>query len=111
MKKALSGNDDAKIREILEDFYSEQDGIYTIEWLDAGGVNRYGYPEENSLVNIDMKTGKMTSAKPMLQALSEKKESTFDCPLVEGKTGTFFMVPVYEGGDYLGMIYIIRLKE
>lgn len=111
MKKALSGNDDAKIKELLGDFYSEQGGLYCIEWLDAGGVNRYGYPEENSLVNIDMKTGKMTSAKPMLQALSEKKESTFDCPLVEGKTGTFFMVPVYEGGDYLGMIYIIRLKE
>jgi hypothetical protein len=47
----------------------------------------------------------------MLQALSGKKESTFDIPLVEGKTGTFFMVPVYEREKYLGMIYTIRLKE
>jgi len=111
MKKALSVNDNAKIREIFGDFYSEQGGLYAIQWLDAGGTNRYGYPEENSLVNIDLKTGKTASAKPMLQALSEKKESTFDCPLAEGKAGIFFMVPMYEGGDYLGMIYTIRLKE
>jgi len=30
---------------------------------------------------------------------------------MEGKTGIFFMVPVFEGGDYLGMIYTIRIKE
>jgi len=111
MKKAMAGNDHAKIRDIFRQFYSVHNGLYSVQWLDAGGTNRYGYPEENSFVNLDMKTRKTPSAEPMLQALSEKRESTFDCPLAEGKTGTFFMVPVYEGGDYLGMLYTIRLKE
>jgi hypothetical protein len=111
MKKAMSENDDARIREIFIEFYSEHKGLYSVQWLDSQGTNRYGYPEENSLINFDVKTLKTPSSKPMLQALSGKKESTFDIPLVEGKTGTFFMVPVYEREKYLGMIYTIRLKE
>jgi hypothetical protein len=111
MTKALSGNDDARIRKIFRDFYSEHEGLYSVQWIDAEGTNRYGYPEENSLINFDAKTLKTPSAKPLLQALSAKKETTFDCPLMEGKTGTFFMVPVYEGKDYLGMIYTVRLKK
>lgn len=110
MKKALSGNDGARVRDIFVDFYSEHDGLYSIQWVNAQGINRYGYPEENSLINFDMKTLKTASAKSMLRALSDKKESSFDSPLMEGKTGVFFMVPVFEGGDYLGMIYTIRLK-
>jgi hypothetical protein len=111
MKKALAVNDTAVIRDILGDFYSEHEGFYSVQWLDAGGINRYGYPERNSLINIDMRTAKTPSAKPMLRALAEKKESVFDSPLLEGKTGTFFMLPVYEGKNYLGMLYTIRLKE
>jgi hypothetical protein len=111
MKKAMAGNDQPTIRDIFRHFYSEHGGLYSVQWIDAEGVNRYGYPEENSLINVDAKNLKTPSSKPMLQALSSKKETTFDCPLVEGKTGTFVMVPVHEGGEYLGMIYTIRLKE
>jgi hypothetical protein len=111
LKRALYGNDDAGIRDIFRTFYSEHDGLYSIQWVDSQGTNRYGYPEENSLINFDMKTSKTASAKPMLRALSDKKESTFDCPLVEGEIGTFFMIPVYEGAAYLGMIYTIRIRE
>jgi hypothetical protein len=111
MKKAMSGNDPAKIRDIFRHFYSAYSVLYSVEWLDAAGTNRYGYPEENILINLDMNTAKTASAKPMLKALSSRKETTFDSPLVEGKTGTFLMVPVYEGRNYLGMIYTILLKE
>jgi hypothetical protein len=111
MKKALTGNEQAKLRAIFRHFYSEHSGLYSVQWLDAEGMNRYGYPEENSLINFDAKTLKTPSSGPMLQALSSKRETTFESPLMEGKTGTFFMVPVYEEGEYLGMIYTIRLKE
>jgi hypothetical protein len=111
LKKALSGNDGARIRDMFMDFYSEHEGLYSVQWLDSHGTNRYGYPEENSLINFDVKTLKTPSSKPLLQALSGKKESFFESPLTEGKTGNFFMVPVYEGGKYLGMIYTIRIKE
>jgi HK/GC/Chemotaxis protein-like, sensor domain/Cache domain len=111
LKKALSGNDRAQVVKIFREFYSTQEGVYSIEWLDSRGTNRCGYPEENSLIDMDMNTAKTESAKPMLAGLSGKKESTFDCPLVEGKVGTFFMVPVFEGENYLGMIYTITLKK
>jgi hypothetical protein len=110
LKKALARNEQAEIRGIFRHYYSAHNDVYSIEWLDAGGTNRYGYPEENSLINIDMKTAKTASAKPMMKALSSRKETTFDSPLVEGKTGTF-LVPVYDGRNYLGMIYTILPKE
>jgi len=111
MKKALSGNDSEKIKNIFKDFYSQHKGIYSIQWLDSKGTNRYGYPEENSLINFDVKTLKTRSSKSMLQALSDKKESSFDSPLMEGKKGAFFMVPVYNETEYIGMIYTIKLKD
>jgi hypothetical protein len=111
MTKALSGNDGSKILGMFRDFYSGHEGLYSIQWVDSRGINRLGYPEENSLINFDMKTLKTASSKPMLQALTDRKERSFDSPLVEGKTGIFFMVPVFEGGEYLGMIYTIRIKE
>ncbi len=111
MKKALSGKDIEKIKNIFKDFYSEHEGLYSIQWLDSQGTNRYGYPEESSLINFDMKTLKTPSSKPMLQALSDKKERSFDAPLMEGEKGFFFMVPVYGEMDYPGMIYTIMLKD
>lgn len=111
MKKAMSANDSTGVREMFIDFYAKHEGLYSVQWIDSQGMNRYGYPEENSLSNLDMKTAKTASSKPMLQALSDKKESTFVSPLMEGKTGAFFMVPVYAGEEYLGMIYSIRIKE
>jgi hypothetical protein len=111
IKKAFSRNGIATIREIFKDFYSKHPGLYSVQWLDSLGVNRYGYPEEHSLISFDMKTSRTPSAKSMLQALTEKKESFFESPLIEGKTGSFFMVPIYDDVKYLGMIYTIRLKE
>jgi hypothetical protein len=111
MKKALSAGGNAGIREIFMDFYSGHEGLYSIQWIDSRGTNRYGYPEENSLIGIDMKSLRTPSSKLILGALSKKKESTFACPLVEGKTGTFFMVPVHDGGEFLGMLYTIRIKD
>ncbi len=111
LKQALSGKDHTKVRETFRNFYDAHGGLYSIQWLDRGGTNRYGYPEENSLVGVDMKTAKTESAKPMLRSLAGKNEADFDAPLVEGKTGRFFMVPVFRGEDYLGMLYTITVRE
>ncbi|TAN43344.1 MAG: hypothetical protein EPN25_00775 [Nitrospirae bacterium] len=111
LKQALSAGGAAGVREIFAEFYAQHGGLYSVQWLDSRGTNRYGYPEENSLINFDMTTLKTTSSTPMLRALSSGKESTFDAPLVEGKTGMFFMVPVHDGEKYLGMIYTIQLKD
>lgn len=111
LKSAMSGNDMTKIEGIFRDFYWAHGGLYSVQWIDARGINRYGYPEENSLINSDMKNSKTPSARAVLNALSGKKESSFERLLVEGRTGIFFMVPVFKGSDYLGMIYTIRIKK
>jgi len=95
---------------MLEKFYKEHPGIYGIQWVDERGINLYGYPEENSPLNFDLHTMETPSSKCILKALTEKKESSFDAPLAEGREGHFFMVPVNGDNVFLGMIYIIRLK-
>lgn len=111
LKNALFDKDTARIGKIFRDFYQAHGGFYSIQWLDTAGINRYGFPEENSLINIDLKTAKTPPAKPLLQALSDKKETSFERPLMEGNTGIFHLVPVYKEGEYLGMIYTIQLKK
>lgn len=110
LKEALSSNDGKRIRGIFKKFAAEHYGIYAIQWVDALGINRYGYPEENSTINFDFHSLKTPSSKYILKALSEKMESSFEAPLAEGKKGLFFMIPVHKGDAYLGMVYMVRLK-
>ncbi len=102
LKNALSGKDIASIQNIFREFYWAHDGLYSIQWIDPQGINRYGYPEENSLINSDMKNSKTPSAKTMLRALSGKKESSFESPLMEGKTGFFSWSRYLRGKTILG---------
>ncbi|MFZ2196903.1 MAG: cache domain-containing protein, partial [Thermodesulfovibrionales bacterium] len=96
LKEALSTDDRKKIHAIFRKFVSEHYGIYAIQWVDGNGINRYGYPEENSPVNFDFHPMKTPSSKYILKALSAKTESSFEAPLAEGKEGQFFMVPVHK---------------
>lgn len=109
LQEALAGYDRAAVQRLFSRFLAEQYGIYAIQWVDARGINRDGYPVENSLTNYDLRSRNTPASKYILQALFEKKESFFEAALVEGKEGSFFMVPVRKGKTYLGMIYIIRL--
>lgn len=110
LKEALSGGDTEKIRRILKKFVAEHYGIYAIQWVNAFGINRYGYPEENSPVGFDFHSLKTPSSRYILKALSERTESSFEAPLAEGKEGRFFMMPVHRRDEYLGMVYMIRLR-
>jgi hypothetical protein len=110
LKDALADNDSGEIKGMLEKFYKEHPGIYGIQWVNARGVNLYAYPEQNSPLNFDFHSMKTPSSKYILTALREKKENSFDAPLVEGKEGHFFVVPVNRDDVFLGMIYIIKIR-
>jgi hypothetical protein len=110
LKDAFAGRDSEEIRGVFEKFYKEHPGIYGVQWVNARGINLYGYPEENSPLNFDFHSMKTPSSEYLLKALRGKKESSFDAPLVEGKEGHFFMVPVNRDDVFLGMLYIIRIK-
>ncbi len=107
LQSALTSGDEAKALSIFKGFFEKNQGIYSIQWLDASGINRFGYPPENSLKNYSIQEGRTFGDNLFKAALSERKETSFDLPLVEGNTGSFFLHPIYSGDQFYGMIYII----
>jgi hypothetical protein len=108
LAEALAGGDKAKGMRLFREFYEAAPGIYSVQWVDEKGINRLGYPEENSL--IDYHSNRAPSDQDMLKLLATRKPAGFEAPLIEGKTGIFTLRPVSRHGRYLGMVYIIRLK-
>jgi hypothetical protein len=45
-----------------------------------------------------------------MEVVDSKREATLVLPLLEGDRGIFYLAPVMAGGQYLGTIYVIRLK-
>jgi hypothetical protein len=107
---ALAGGDQISGMKLFRDFYYSTPGIYSVQWVDEKGTNRFGYPKENSLTNYDYNTRPGADSKDMLRILAEKKPAVKESPLLEGRNGIFTFRPVFDKGRYLGMVYIIRLK-
>ena len=108
VKKAMTAGKDADVLEALMKYYTENAGLYAVQWVDAKGVNRIGYPKENSLIGYDFNAPTAIGNTKILEALKGRKETTFDDKLIEGQVGAFFLVPVFDGETYCGMLYIIR---
>ena len=110
LRKSLAAGDEQGAMRILEQFHRANPGLYSIQWIDANGVNRFGYPAENSLRNYDMRVRHSTQDRKFMEVVDSKKEATLDLPLLEGNRGMFYLAPVMGGKQYLGIIYVIRLK-
>lgn len=108
---ALATGDNAVALRMLETYYQEHRGLYSVEWVDPKAVTRFGYPHENSLSNYDLAANPTPSSPPLIAALHSRQEASFRAPLVEGKVGRFTLVPLFRGADYLGMLYTIRLEQ
>ncbi len=106
--RALSQEDHKKTMKYFKTFYHATPGIYAIEWIDKNGVNRFGYPAGNSLVDYDYHQLRETGDQEILDLLNSRKKGRIELPLTEGGTGVFNFVPVLDGEKYLGLIYIIR---
>jgi hypothetical protein len=107
---ALSAGNEVKALRFFDKFHATYRDVYSIQWVDAIGVNRFGYPEEASLRNYDYSSMQTPSSAAFLKAVIEKKETRFTVPLIEGDVGDIYAVPVYRGGTYLGMIYTIQRR-
>ena len=108
---ALSAGDKTKGLKLLKEFYDETPGIYSVQWMDEKGINRFGYPEENSFADYDYNARRGASDQDFLKILAERKPALFENPLFEGRIGVFSFRPVYKQDRYLGMVYYIRLKQ
>lgn len=105
-----SGKKDDGMKE-FKSFYEATPGIYSIQWIDVKGINRFGYPAENSLSDYDYNSGTAPRDKETVQIVDKQNSAAFETPLFEGKTGAFVFKPVFREGRYLGMIYTIKLKN
>jgi len=108
---ALAQGDTAQGMKFFREFYEDTPGIYSVQWIDEKGVNRFGYPPENSLINYDYHSGRAQSDPGTLRILAARKPAVMEAPLFEGRTGMFTFRPLFSDGRYLGMVYFIRLRE
>lgn len=107
--QAAATGDSAGCREILGRFHDANPGLYSVQWLDATGVVRAGYPRAGSLEGRDLHAEPSPLFLPFLKALAERKPVGLEGPMEEGGRAQFQLEPVWQGGRYLGMIYYIRL--
>jgi hypothetical protein len=81
-----------------------------VQWIDAQGVNRYGYPAENSLTDYDFRKKREVNDARFFRAVQERKPTRIDAPLFEGISGRFELRPVFRNDEYLGIVYIIQVQ-
>jgi hypothetical protein len=110
LQHALSTTNEVRVLRFFAKFYETYPDTYSIQWVDAAGVNRFGYPEEASLRNYDYASLQTPSSAAFLKAVGEEKEARFSVPLIEGDVGEIYAVPMFQRGKYLGMIYTIRRR-
>lgn len=110
LKTALAAGDKDDGMKLFGKFFEATPGIYSVQWIDANGVNRYGFPAENSLSGYDYNSGVEPRDKEILRIVNRKQPAVFEAPLFEGRTGSFVFKPVFRDSDYLGMVYTIKLK-
>lgn len=111
LKAALTDGDKDTIMKLFGQFYKATPGIYSVQWIDSKGVNRFGFPVENSLSEYDCNAGTAASDRQFLRILNKQNPDVFEAPLFEGRTGYFVFKPVFRDGRYLGMVYTIKLKN
>jgi len=111
LQKALARGDKAIGLYKFKEFYNENPGLYSVQWIDPKGTNRFGYPPENSIENASIRKHKLSTDRPFLKAIAGKVATTVELPLGEGGIGVFYLHPVYSGKQYLGMVYAISMKQ
>jgi hypothetical protein len=106
----LSAGDKTKGMQLFKDFYDDAPGIYSVQWMDEKGVNRFGYPRENSFTDYNYNTRRTAADQDFLGILAERKSTVSEKQLFEGRKGIFTFRPVFKQDRYLGMVYYIRLQ-
>ena len=92
---------------IFRHYYEDNPGIYSIQWADASGINRFGYPEENSLTDYDFHAQRTHASEKFLAVIEAREEVSFVFLLVEGSIARCFSVPLYAEEQYRGILYTL----
>jgi len=82
--------------------------IYSLSFIDAGAVSRFGYPRENSFFNVDLRKQTGAASAAIVTAIENQKELSYSGPLVEGGQARYLLMPVVAGQKYLGALLWIQ---
>ncbi len=74
----------------------------------AGAVNRFGYPPENSLFDVDLRKQTDAASRVIVPAIENRKQLVYSGPLVEGGQARYSLMPVMNGRTYLGSLLWIQ---
>lgn len=110
MQDAIARKDKKYLMALFQEFYENNPGLYSVQWVDEKCVTRFGYPAENSLNNYKFDKTKDAQQLKFIQAVEKGSEVFIDMPLQEGNIGQMLLCPVKPGGIYRGMVYFVRIK-
>ena len=105
----MAAGDKETCMSIFRHYYGDNPGIYSIQWADASGINRFGYPEENSLTDYDFHAQRTPASEEFLAVIEVREEVSFVFPLIEGNITRCFSVPMYADEQYRGILYTLRI--
>jgi len=109
--QALATGDRAQVTNALRSFYEANADMFSVQWINANGVNVLGYPAENSLKDYDFKKLRDASDEEVLKIVLDKKEGSLTRRMIVGGTARLFICPVFRDGEYLGSICSVFLID
>lgn len=107
----MHGDNTVGMRRLLEAFHKDHPQLYSVQWLDAEAVTRFGVPATNSLRDFDHAASTDPVDVEIANALKSGQEHWMVATLREGKQGVIYLCPVRSGYSTLGMLYLISLLE
>jgi len=108
--QALARGDRETAMKCLRQAALTHTGIYSLSYVDGNAVNRFGYPPENSLFDVDLRTEADPASVAIVTAVKNRRELQYSAPLVEGGEARYFLAPVLDHSAYLGSLLWIQKK-
>ena len=106
--EALSTRDDAAAMAIFESVVTSRRGIYSLGWIDAEVVQRFGFPPENSLFEVDIKQFDFPTTPAFVAAIQGREVFSYEANLLEGGRGQYTVVPIGSDEAPLGALLWLR---
>ena len=105
---AIAGGNLIVLERLLTEFRTAHPECYSVQWCDHNLIVRCGVPAEQSLKNYRFDPNDSSGNRQFVDKVLSRNEALFDDPLLEGGTGRFHLCPVFDGQNYLGMLYTIH---
>ncbi|HRU05118.1 MAG TPA: cache domain-containing protein [Candidatus Brocadiia bacterium] len=111
MASALAEASQQKAMPLFARLFQDVPGLFVVQWVDAAGMCRFGYPAHNALTNRDLKENPTPDRMAILNAVEKRSPATFKLVLPESGEGLLRLEPVFKGNEYVGAIYTIRVTQ